>query len=102
MTDDFTAYRNLGLHFKHKKVKHSHKEYARGEAHVNTAEGYFSLLKRGINGTFHHVGKQHLNRYLKEFDFRWNQRHISDTERFVKLIEQVAGKRLAYCKPKPS
>lgn len=98
MTDDYTAYRNLGLHFEHKRVKHSKKEFVKAEAHVNTAEGYFALLKRGIHGTFHHIGKQHLDRYLKEFDFRWNQRHISDRERFVKLIEQVSGKRLTYTK----
>ena len=100
MTDEYSAYRRLGLHYKHGKVTHSTGVYADGEMHVNTAEGYFALLKRGIHGTFHHVGRQHLDKYLKEFDFRWNARHISDKERLVKAIEQTGGKRLMYKKPK--
>jgi len=101
MTDEFPSYIHLGLHYKHHQVHHGNKEYVKGDFHVNTAEGYFALLKRGINGTFHHVGRQHLEKYLKEFDFRWNARHISDRERFVKAITQVGGKRLMYRKSKP-
>ena len=96
MTDEYSAYRSLGLHYDHHSVNHSQKQYAQGDFHVNTAEGYFALLKRGIHGTFHHVGRRHPERYLKEFDFRWNFRKINDKERFVKALEGVGGKRLFY------
>ena len=99
MTDEYKAYARLGLYYKrHGRVRHSLKEYAKDDVHVNAAEGYFSILKRGIHGTFHHVGKQHLERYLKEFDFRWNTRQISDKERFVKVIKGSKNKKLHYRK----
>src|SRR5437868_417447 len=75
MTDSFVGYNNIGEHFAgHESVNHSANEYVRGLAHTNTVEGYFSLLKRGINGTYHHVSEKHLHRYLAEFDFRYNSR----------------------------
>ena len=57
-------------------VNHSIEEYVRGGGfwHTNTVEGYFSILKRGVYGTFHHVSQQHLKRYCAEFDFRYNER----------------------------
>lgn len=84
----------------HHAVNHKKDEYVRGNAHVNTAESVHALLKRGIVGTFHHVSKKHLHRYLNEFDFRFNARKISDGERTVKAIESVSGKRLMYKEPK--
>jgi len=61
MTDEFKSYKGLDKHFReHQTVKHGNKEYVRGEVYTNTAEGFFSLLKRGVNGTFHHISKQHL------------------------------------------
>ena len=72
------------------------KEYARGDAHVNTAESYFSLLKRGVMGAFHHVSRKHLNRYSDEFAFRWNRRHDSDAKRAEDAIRGADGKRLLY------
>jgi len=51
-------------------VKHGKGEYSRGQIHTNTIESYFAILKRGLHGTFHHVGPQHLKRYIGEFDFR--------------------------------
>ena len=99
MTDEFASYRGLGKEYKeHHVINHSQKEYVRGDVHTNTAEGYFSLLKRGINGTFHHVGKQHLFRYVKEFDFKYNFRKLKDNERTVKAIKGIEGKRLIYRK----
>ena len=77
------------------------KQYADGDVHVNTAEGNFALLKRGIHGRFHHIGKQHLDKYLKEFDFRWNARHITDKEKFVRAIGQVVKCLMYANKPKP-
>ena len=80
-------------------MKHSFKEYARGEAYTNTVEGFFSILKRGINGTFHHVGKGHLGRYVDEFAFRYNVRKLSDAARPGVLMAGAEGKRLTYRQP---
>ena len=63
---------------------------------TDTVEGYFANLKRGINGIYHHVGKQHLHRYLAEFDFRYNAREVSDVERREMAIAQTSGKGLMY------
>jgi hypothetical protein len=91
-------YRNTGR--KHSLVNHSADEYVRYDEGVcvttNTVEGYFSLLKRGINGTFHHVGRKHLHRYLAEFDFRYNERQVTDGERAETALKGFEGKRLTY------
>jgi transposase-like protein len=100
MTDGFSSYDGLGARFKaHHSVNHSGGEYSRTEEgkptiHTNTIEGVFSLLKRGIYGTYHQVGKHHLHRYLSEFDFRYNSRKMSDADRTAIAINQAAGKRL--------
>jgi transposase-like protein len=73
MTDDAGQYRHMHRDFRHEIVNHGIGEYVRGEAHTNTVEGYFAILKRGITGTYHHVSQQHLKRYLAEFDFRYNE-----------------------------
>jgi transposase-like protein len=80
-------------------VNHTIGEYVRGDAHTNTVEGYFSILKRGIIGTYHHVSQQHLKRYLAEFDFRHNERMalgVNDRERATKMLKGISGKRLTY------
>lgn len=100
MTDGEGQYRILGPMFaKHEAVNHGIGEYVRGEAHTNTIEGYFSILKRGIVGTYHHVSQQHLKRYLGEFDFRYNTRAslgFNDVERTERAIRGIIGKRLTY------
>ena len=99
VTDEGGHYQSAKLeaHFlSHNTVNHSAGEYARGIVHTNTIEGYFSLLKRGLVGTFHHVGEQHLQRYVTEFDFRYNHRKVSDAERADSALKQIAGKRLTY------
>lgn len=97
MTDDFKSYGGLGKEFsRHEIIQHSTKEYVRGNVHTNTAEGYFSLLKRGINGVYQHVSKHHLQRYLHEFDFRYNMRKIDDEKRTTAAISCIEGKRLMY------
>jgi len=100
MTDGARFYRYLGREFaSHQSVNHEAGEYVRGPAHSNTVENFFSILKRGINGTFIHVSEAHLSRYLAEFDFRYNHRSglgIEDTERTNELLRNVAGKRLTY------
>ncbi len=97
-TDELVAYRKVGrtLEGGHHSVNHSRKEYVRGRAHVNTAEDYFSQLKRSIDGTHHQVPSRHLPRYLAEFDFRYNTRDMSDGERTVMAVRKAAGKRLMY------
>jgi transposase-like protein len=100
MTDSGTVLHGAIHTRKHDQINHKEQVYGRWENGVsistNTVEGFFSLLKRGITGTYHHVGSQHLHRYLSEFDFRYNTRKISDGERSVRLIKKVAGKRLMY------
>ncbi len=103
MTDGEGQFRILVDMFgSHASVNHSIGEYVRGEAHTNTIESHFAILKRGITGTYHHVSQQHLKRYLGEFDFRYNARQsleISDTERAEKALRGAVGKRLTYQKP---
>jgi len=98
MTDDAPVYTAIGRDFSgHGTVNHSAEEYVRAAFwHTNTVENYFSILKRGITVTFHHVSEAHLHRYLAEFDFRYSTRKMSDTARMSKLIGQVGGKRLTY------
>ena len=97
-TDDFASYRGIGREFSggHGVVRHSVGEYVRGDVHTNTVESYFSLLKRGVHGTFHHVSKQHLSRYCDEFDFRWNHRKTNDGERTEAAVRGSGAKRLTY------
>ena len=74
-TDDWQAYKPLAREFTdHRVVNHSAGEYVRGDDYTNTIEGYFSIFKRGIVGTYHSVSQQHLKRYLAEFDFRYSYR----------------------------
>lgn len=98
MTDSSTVLKGVMMKHKHDQVNHQEKEYVRYENGVcittNTIEGYFSILKRGINGVYHHVGKQHLHRYLSEFDFRYNARKVNDGERTLQAIKATGGKRL--------
>lgn len=97
MTDESPSYFGVNQHFaEHSTVNHKKGEYVRGKSHVNTCESVHALLKRGVIGTFHHVSKQHLHRYLSEFDFRFNARKISDGERTLKAIQGFEGKRLMY------
>jgi hypothetical protein len=98
MTDSWRGYILVGREFEggHHRVDHGSGEYARGEAHVNTAESFFALLKRGIVGSFHHVSPEHLHRYCDEFSFRWDYRSINDSARTEIAIRQTYGKRLTY------
>lgn len=99
MTDDAGQYRHMNRDFKHTAVNHSAGEYVRGDAHTNTVEGYFSVLKRGVTGTYHHVSQKHLKRYLAEFDFRYNERSalgVEDDKRADILLAGIGGKRMTY------
>ena len=97
MTDEFIGYKKIGKDFtEHHTVNHSEKEYVRGNVSTNTVEGYFSLLKRGLTGTYHHVSARHLHRYLDEFNFRYNARTVNDAIRNHGAIRATEGKRLQY------
>ncbi|HEV8640703.1 MAG TPA: IS1595 family transposase [Methylomirabilota bacterium] len=97
MTDANQIYRGLDTEFAgHEAVNHHSQEFVRGSAHTNSVEGFFSLLKRGIIGTYHHVSEDHLWRYLAEFDARYNGRKLTDGQRAAKLLRSAEGKRLTY------
>ena len=102
-TDESRLYIEVGTEFAaHETVKHSAKEYARGDVTTNTVEGYFSMFKRGMRGIYQHCGEKHLHRYLAEFDFRYNNRAalgINDGERAELALKGIAGKRLTYRLP---
>ncbi|MBI5034517.1 MAG: IS1595 family transposase [Chloroflexi bacterium] len=99
-TDTSPVYNQVGKEFaKHETVDHGKEEYVRGTAHINTAEGHFSQLKRSIDGTHHHVSAKHLDRYLAEFDYRYTTRKQEDGLRTEELIKRAVGKRLTYRKP---
>jgi transposase-like protein len=99
MTDDARFYWNIGREFRggHGTVLHSANQFSKGSGvHSNTAENFFSILKRGVIGTYHHWSAQHLHRYLAEFDFRYSTKDISDRERADIALRGIAGKRLTY------
>jgi len=101
MTDEFIAYKAVAEDSdrKHFFLNHSKDEYVRGEVHTNTVVGFFSLLKRGVNGVYHHVSRGHLARYCDEFAFRYENRKVSDGERAKRLVLNAEGKRLTYKQP---
>jgi hypothetical protein len=99
-TDESPLYHTLGKEFAtHETINHTRKEYARGDVTTNTVEGYFGVFKRGMVGVYQHCGEQHLQRYLDEFSFRWNNRirlGVDDTHRATLAIRGAEGKRLTY------
>jgi hypothetical protein len=104
MTDESAVYPAIGREFSgHGSVNHSAQEYVRAFFwHTNTVENYFSILKRGINGVYHHVSEKHLDRYLAEFSFRYSNRialGIDDDMRTIAALKGTVGKRLTYRQP---
>jgi transposase-like protein len=104
-TDEHPAYRNPLKQWKaHHRVNHSKYEYHRTNpdgsvATTNSAESFFSLLKRGIVGSWHHVSHEHLPKYANEFAFRWTHRKSTDGQRMAALVPHIENKRLLYRKP---
>ncbi len=95
-TDFLLSYEGLASDYAHQVVDHA-VEYVNGRVHTNGLENFWSLLKRGINGTYVSVEPFHLFRYLDEQTFRYNNRkNMSDADRFAAALSQVAGKRLTY------
>ena len=102
MTDDSRVYPGIGKEYAgHSSVNHSAEEYVHtgGFAHTNTVESHFALIKRAVFGTYHNISEAHLSRYLAEFDFRANTRHMTDGERAAALLAGAKGKRLLYRQP---
>ncbi|HTT96691.1 MAG TPA: IS1595 family transposase [Rhizomicrobium sp.] len=99
-TDESRLYSGIEAFFaSHETVNHTAKEYARGDVHVNSAEGFFGVFKRGMRGVYQHCSEKHLHRYLAEFDFRYNHRASlgwTDESRIVEAVKGASGKRLTY------
>lgn len=88
-TDEFPVYDRLNKHgFNHKRVQHSLKVYVVGNVHTNTIEGFWSLLKRGINGVYHAVGENYLQSYVNEYSFRYNHRK-DETPMFLTVLSKI-------------
>ncbi len=100
ITDELSVYKKVGQAFEggHEIVTHSAGEYVRPgtDVHSNTVEGVFSLIRRGVMGTFHSISRKHLPNYLNEFQFRWNTRKMDDGQRVTRAIKAIDGKRLLY------
>ncbi len=97
MTDEGRQFNQVGREFlSHETVNHNIGEYARGSVTSNQAENFFSQLKRSLDGTHHHISKEHLPRYLAEFDFRYSTRDLTDTQRMQRLMGRTADRRLSY------
>ena len=102
MTDESPVYTGVGREFTgHSSVNHSASEYVTtgGFKHTNTVENFFSIFKRGVIGTYHHMSEAHLARYCREFDFRYNTRKLTDSERTIEAIKGARGRRLMYRQP---
>lgn len=101
ITDENPSYNRVGKPFKggHETVNHGRKEYVRGDITTNTIESFFATVKRGLNGIYHAVSKEHLHRYLAEYEFRYNHRQIEDGQRVTAAIQASEGKRLMYREP---
>lgn len=95
VTDESNVYGNLGRNYSHHKVNHTLKVYVNGDAHTNTIENFWSVLKRGLYGIYHSVSEKHLERYLHEFSSRFNERKVSSQFRFEKFLIQ-SERRLKY------
>ena len=93
-TDEHGAYR--GLPFDHEAVCHSAGEYVRGQAHTNGIESFWSMLKRGYHGTFHHFSAKHIDRYVSEFSGRHNVRESDTVDQMRNIVAGMVGKRLMY------
>jgi hypothetical protein len=98
MTDDARFYNRIGEEFAgHGTTLHSNREFAKaGGVHSNTAENFFSILKRGVVGTYHHMSATHMHRYLAEFDMRYSTKAVNDGEREALILKGMEGRRLTY------
>ena len=95
-TDDHRGYLGMTSFYKHKQVKHSAKEYVKGDVHTNGIESFWSLFKRGYYGTYHHMSPKHLNRYVKEFCGRHNSRSFDTIDQMSAIVTGMCNKTMTY------
>ena len=95
-TDEWHGYKKAHKLYTHFTVEHGKGQYVDGDAHTNTIEGFWALLKRGYIGIYHYMSKKHLHRYVDEFVFRYNTRKISDSERFNFLLVRTHAYNMTY------
>ena len=96
ITDDHHSYRGIHRSYRHRVIKHSAKQYVDGMVHTNGIESFWALLKRGVNGTYHHISVKHLNRYVSEFAARHNVRTKATLDQMTEIAKGFIGKRLTY------
>lgn len=102
ITDTYFGYDTLKKKYHHETVKHSHGEYVKKDSriafkiHTNSIEGFWSHLKRGINGIYHWASEKHMQKYCNEFAFRYNNKDYSDFGKFTSWFNDCEGKRLRY------
>jgi transposase-like protein len=103
MTDEANQYKEVGREYaSHESVNHSQEDWARGDAHTNSVEGFYSIFKRGMKGIYQHCSEKHLHRYLAEFDFRYSNRvrlGVDDQARTARALRGIVCKRLTYRGP---
>jgi transposase-like protein len=92
MTDELPSYNKLDSQYEHETINHVQEEYVRGNIHIQNIENFWSLLKRGILGIYHHVSAEHLHRYIDEFEYRYNSRKVEDTQRFKTMLANCEGR----------
>ncbi len=95
-TDEARGYKGLNKTYEHYSVNHSAKQYVSDMAHTNGIESFWALLKRGYHGTYHHISKKHLDRYIKEFAIRHNARSHSTIKQMMLISYRLIGKKLTY------
>ncbi len=96
-TDEFLSYSKIGSLFAHEAVSHGKGQYVKGDSHSNTAESFWALFKRGYYGTYHNMSKKHLQKYVDEFVYRFNNRAVELADVFTDVVANVAGsEKLAY------
>ena len=95
-TDESATYNVLDFHFQHEAVNHSVGEYVREQAHCNGMESFWSMLKRGYQGTYHKMSPKHLDRYVNEFSGRHNVREADTIDQMTGIVAGMASKRLRY------
>lgn len=95
MTDEWKAYKGLNKKYNHSIIKHGQGEYVVNDCHTNTIEGFWSLLKRGIVGIYHQVSSKHLDKYVDEFEFRYNTKNMTEFDRFENMLS-LSSSRLTY------
>ncbi len=96
MTDEWHGYIGLNEKFQHFIINHGQGQYVNGDIHTNTIEGFWSLFKRGINGIYHWISKEHLQAYLNEYEFRYNTRNLNEENRMSLAVKNSTEDRLRY------